>query len=274
MGQFIAPFGYEVLIPDVGPDEVLLTAERSLVTIAIVPERQIGAAFWGKPLATLTPEKKDLLSYSIGVFNGNNRNTVINDNSKFMYAGRLESVPYQGELWGEKVKWRLGANVFESQDAEGALLSHIGPLKLSTVDGTLSPFTSPSPDERVAWGVDQTLTVGPFELSAEYLEEKIRPTTSNAAFHEFTANGYYVQPSYFVWRDKLQLVAKWASFNPGQAPDDDIKTITGGLNWYIFGHNVIAMLNYMHTWSDFRENHPAAGKSEFNELLLRLELYF
>ena len=270
VGQFLAPYGYEMLIPDVGPNRILLTAERSLVTIAIVPERQVGAQFWGKPLATVAPAEKDLLSYSIGAFNGDNRNIVVNDNSKFMYVGRVDSVPYQGDLWGQGIRWRLGADAFESEDATGTLLSHIGPLRLSTIDGSLSPYTSGSPDERVAWGVDQTLTVGRFE----HLEENIRPTTGSPAFHQFTANGYYIQPSYFLLANKLQLVAKWESFNPGQAANDNIRTITGGLNYYIYGQNVIAMLNYMHTWSDFREDNPAAGKSQFNEVLLRLEAFF
>ena len=274
VGQFISPFGYEVLTPDIGPDRMMLTAERSLATIAIVPERQVGAQFWGKPLATVAPAEKDLISYSVGAFNGDNRNIVVNDNCKFMYVGRLESVPYQGELWGQNIKWRLGANALESEDAAGTLLSHIGPLRLSTIDGSLSSYTSGSPDERVAWGVDQTLTLGKFELTAEYLEENIRPTTLNPAFHAFTASGYYIQPSYYLVQDKLQLVSKFENFDPGQAENDSIKTITGGLNWYIHGRNVVAMLDYMHTWSDFRESNPASGKSKFDEVLLRLELFF
>jgi hypothetical protein len=158
VGQFFAPFGYEMLIPDVGPADVLLTPERSLAAIAIVPERQVGAQLWGKPLANFAPALKDLLSYQVGIFNGNNRNTVINDNSKFMYVGRVESVPYRGELFGQRIRWRLGANILESQDAADTLLSHIGPLKLSVKDGSLTPFGgsagSHTPDERVAWGID------------------------------------------------------------------------------------------------------------------------
>ena len=50
--------------------------------------------------------------------------------------------------------------------------------------------------------------------------------------------------------------------------------MTGGLNYYIHGKNVIAMLDYIHTWSEYRQDHPADGKDQFNEVLLRLEFYF
>ncbi len=281
IGQFFAPFGYEMLLPDVGPGPILLTAERSLTTIAIVPERQVGATFWGNPLAHVAPDLKDLLSYSVGAFNGNNRNTTINDNGEFMYVGRVESVPFRGKLFEQPVKLRLGANLLESRDTSNVRLSHIGNLQLNP-DGSLTPFSTHSPDERVAWGLDGTLTIGPFETTAEYLSEKIRPTAFPSSFNTFTANGYYIQPSMFIWGKKLQLVGKWESFNPGgqaaplagQVMHDQIKTITGGLNWYIYQQNVVAMLNYMHTWSDFRRDNPGTGQDQFNEVLLRLELYF
>ena len=274
VGQFFAPFGYEMLIPDVGPGPVLLTAERSLVTIATVPERQVGAQLDGYPLARILPDQKDLLSYAVGIFNGNNRNVTLNDNSEFMYAGRAESVPFSGTVLGMPAKWRLGVNSMFSRDAANTLLSHIGTLQLNPIDGSLQPFNVHSPDERFAWGADETLTVGPFEVSAEYIADRIRPTTPAPSFTRFTASGYYVQPSLFIWDRKLQLVAKWERFEPGQATHDAIETMTGGLNWYIHKQNVIAMLDYMHTWSDYRHNNPGIGKDQFNEILLRLEMYY
>ena len=51
LGQFKAPFGVE----QTTPDTALFTAERSLATGALTPERQIGAQLWGTPLARLWP---------------------------------------------------------------------------------------------------------------------------------------------------------------------------------------------------------------------------
>ena len=45
---------------------------------------------WGQPFTSIWPEQKDLLTYYAGIFNGNGRNTSVNDNNEFMYVGRLE----------------------------------------------------------------------------------------------------------------------------------------------------------------------------------------
>lgn len=56
-GQFKAPFGLEQLTSDT----TMFTAERTLVTGALTPERQVGVQVWGAPLAHLWPEKQRLL---------------------------------------------------------------------------------------------------------------------------------------------------------------------------------------------------------------------
>jgi phosphate-selective porin len=96
-GQYKAPFGLEQLTPDT----ILYTIERSLPTNAITPERQIGVELWGKPLTSIWPEQKDLLTYHAGIFNGNGRNISVNDNNEFMYVGRLELQPYNVKIFGQ-----------------------------------------------------------------------------------------------------------------------------------------------------------------------------
>src|SRR6266481_5098004 len=96
-GQWKAPFGLEQLTPDPS----LIIIERSLPTGAITPERQIGIQLWGKPFANIWPDEKDLLTYYAGIFNGNGRNTTVNDNNNFMYVGRLESTLFQDKIFGQ-----------------------------------------------------------------------------------------------------------------------------------------------------------------------------
>ena len=38
--------------------------------------------------------------------------------------------------------------------------------------------------------------------------------------------------------------------------------------------NIKLMVNYVHTWSDFREAHPQFGQDDFDEVLLRLQIIF
>lgn len=270
IGQYKAPFGLEQLTPDT----TIFTIERSQPTGALTPERQVGVQLWGKPLAGIAPEHKDALDYAVGVFNGNNRNITVNDKPSFMYAGRVTVMPFAGKLQDQEVKWRLGANAVISRYAAGTRVSQTGNLK-ENADGSLTGFTVPasSSARSTSWGVDQSLTVGPFDLIAEYLEAKIEPVDS-AGFAAFTASGYYVQGGYYFPGRKFQLIREWESFNPGQAPDDDLRSAYAGLNYYIKGDSLKLMANYVHTRSEFRKNHPALGRREFNGLLVRAQVMF
>lgn len=272
VGQWKAPFGLE----QITPDTTLLTIERSLPTGALTPERQIGVQLWGKPLATLWPEEKDRVTYYFGIFNGNGRNTVTNDNNNFMYVGRLEFLPWRGEVFAQKSSLKLGADILNSRDDAGVNISQALNLKVNA-DGSLTPFVLPSADERTAWSVDAWLNIGRFDLIAEYLSEDVdHRTVAGVApmFADFNPTGWYVQGSYYMIPKTLQGVLKWEELHPGQVADDNIRSLTAGLNYYIHGDSVKVMANYVHTWSDFRAAHPQFGDDQFDEVLLRLQVMF
>jgi phosphate-selective porin OprO and OprP len=271
IGQWKAPFGLENLTPD----PLIFTIERSLPTGAIVPERQIGAMLWGKPLTEIAPEQKDLVTYYAGVFNGNGRNFNNNDNNEFMYVGRLELLPFKGTVMGQEASLKIAGDYFFSRDETGTNISPSLNLKVNA-DGSLSPFILTSPDERHAFSFDAWLKIGPFDLIGEYFDEHVdgRAATGFKPIADFEAKGVYVQASYFLVPQKLQAVVKWESLDPGQVADDNIHSITGGLNYYIHGDAVKVMANYVHTWSDFREAHPQFGDDQFDEVILRLQVMF
>jgi len=50
--------------------------------------------------------------------------------------------------------------------------------------------------------------------------------------------------------------------------------ILGGLNYYIHGDDLKLMVNYIHTWSDFRQANPEFGEDQFDEVIGRLQLMF
>jgi len=272
VGQWKAPFGLE----QITPDQYLIIIERSLPTGAITPERQIGVQVWGKPFTNVWPDEKDLLTYYAGIFNGNGRNTTINDNNNFMYVGRLELQPFKGKLLGQDSSLKLGADVLNSRDDKGTNISQTLNL-LVNADGSLSPYVLPGADERTAWSVDAWLKLGPFDLIGEYLEEYVDGRTVNGVapgFADFTTNGYYIQGSYFLIPKKLQAAVRWEDLNPGQRANDGIHSITGGLNYYIHGDDIKLMVNYIHTWSDFREANPDLGRAQFNEVIGRVQVMF
>src|SRR5437867_8036807 len=142
LGQWKAPFGLE----QVTPDTTLFTIERSLPTGALTPERQLGVQIWGKPFTNIWPEQKDLLTYYAGIFNGNGRNTTINDNNNFMYVGRLELMQFKGKIFGQDYSLKLGGDVLNSRDDKGTNISQSLNL-LVNADGSLSPYVLPGADQ-------------------------------------------------------------------------------------------------------------------------------
>lgn len=272
IGQYKAPFGLEQLTPDT----LLYLTERSLPTGTLTPERQIGVQVWGKPFTHFWPDQKELLTYYAGVFNGNGRNISVNDNNNFMYVGRLESMPFKGKIFGQDSNLKLGADGLRSLDDAATNISPALTLKVNS-DGSLSPFTLPGAGERVAWSVDAWLKVGPFDFIAEYLEEYVNSRTVNGVppgFSDFTASGFYVEGAYFIIPKKLQAVVQWQQLNPGQRAFDGIESIVGGLNYYIHGDDIKLMVNYIHTWSDFREANPQFGDDDFGEVIARVQVMF
>src|SRR6266566_2394805 len=272
VGQWKAPFGLE----QITPDTTLLLAERSLPTGAITPDRQIGAQLWGKPFTNIWPAQKDLLTYYAGIFNGNGRNVSVNDNNNFMYVGRLELMPFQGKIFGKASSLKLGGDVLNSRDDKGTNISPSLNLLVNS-DGSLSPFTLPGADERTAWSVDAWLKLGPFDLIGEYLQEHVNGRTVNgvpSGFADFTTDGYYVTAGYFLIPKKLQAIVQWQDLNPGQKGDDGLYSILGGLNYYIRGDDLKLMVDYIHTWSDFRRANPEFGQDEFDQVLGRIQVMF
>jgi phosphate-selective porin OprO and OprP len=271
VGQYKAPFGLEQLTPDTA----LLFPERSLPTGAITPDRQIGIELWGKPFTNVWPEQKDLLTYYAGIFNGNGRNINNNDNNNFMYVGRLESNLFK-DVFGKGSYLKLGADILNSRDDTGTNISPALNLLVND-DGSLSPFVLPEADERTAWSVDAWLKLGPFDLIGEFLQERVHPRTvpgATPAFSKFTTDGFYVTGAYYLIPKKLQLAVRWEHLNPGQKGNDGISSILGGLNYYIHGDDLKLMVNYIHTWSDFRQANPEFGDDQFDEVIGRFQVMF
>jgi len=271
IGQYKAPFGLDQLTPDTS----LYTIERTLPTGAITPDRQIGAQLWGKPFTNIWPRQKDLLTYYAGIFNGNGKNTTVNDNNNFMYVGRLESTLFK-DVFGKGSFLKLAADVLNSRDDKGTSISQSGNLLVNS-DGSLSPFVLPGADERTAWSVDAWVKLGPFDLIGEYLQEHVNGRTVDGVppgFADFTTDGYYVTAGYFLIPKKLQVVVQWQDLNPGQKGNDGLYSILGGLNYYIHGDDLKLMVNYIHTWSDFRQANPEFGQDEFDQVLGRIQVMF
>lgn len=269
-GQFDTPFGMEQFEI---PDMMTLTPERSEVTEALRPERQVGVMLWGKPLANIMPEQKDLIAYYLGIFNGDNRNINVNDNNDFMYMGRVDFMPVKGEFLGQPTSWILGLDGYSTKDATNTVDTQTGSDWVQK-DGSLKSMVVQTAlgDKRTAGGVDQRFNCGPLTVQAEYLQTKYENTLT--ADPNFTAKGYWALIGYQIIPKTLELVGKYEYFRPDQMPNDDLTTYTAGINWYIKGRDITMMLDYMNTKSHFREMNPSFGPDDFNEVMLRMQFNF
>lgn len=252
VGQFKTPFGFEQLYSD----PRLLTLERSLVNDRLTLNRQLGAQVAGDFL-----EKR--LSYAVGTFNGTGANNNFNDDERFLLAGRLSGVLWQGNLFGKAATGSVGVDGFTSDDTSIAFTSELN------LDST--PATADRDNifagKRHGQGVDAQLVTGPFELWGEYLKVRFEPLSKKPSA-AFDADGWYLQAGVYVVPDRLQLVVKRETFDPnGDRTKDDVNASTIGANWFIKGHDLKLMFDYV------RFDGPGPTGNQ-NKVLGRLQVIF
>jgi phosphate-selective porin OprO/OprP len=229
-GQFKTPFGFEQLYGD----PRLLTLERSLVNDRLTLSRQIGVQIGGDLL-----EKR--VTYAAGAFNGNSVNNNFNDNDKFDLVGRVAGVPWQGRLFGDAAAWSIGVDGFTADDTALALSSDLGLDSTPATADRDGIFSG----ERRGFGADTQLVAGRFELWAEYLRSRFEPVNAIPK-PRFEAAGGYVQASFFVIPKRVQIVVKRETFDPrDDVEKDQTDTSTLGVNWYLKGHDLKLMLDYL-----------------------------
>jgi len=255
-GQFKTPFGFEQLYGD----PRLLTLERTLVNDRLTLSRQLGAQVSGELL-----EKR--VFYAVGAFNGNSVNNNFNDNDKFAWVGRLSGIPWQKGTGDTAMSWAVGCNAYKSDDtalAQGTEFRFDSTPATADRDNLFS-------GERRGMGLDTQLLIGPFELWAEALRVRWEPLSRRPRATLDNA-GWYLQASWYAVPKKLQVVGKYETFDPDRdAGKDDTETATFGVNYYVKGHDLKLMLDYLRT-DVFRST---AGRPESdNKVLARLQVIF
>jgi phosphate-selective porin OprO/OprP len=251
IGQFKTPFGYEQLYAD----PRLFTLERSLVNDRLTVSRQLGMQVGGDLF-----DKR--LSYAVGAFNGNGVNNNFNDDDRFLVAGRLSGVLWQGRLGGQSASWSLGGNAYSSED------TNIPEPSEFAFDSTPS---TPDRDnifsgKRLGTGFDTQLQAGRFDFWAEVLGTKWEPTSRRPS-RSFESDGWYAQGSYYVIKDRVQVVLKAESFDPRTKVDNDATDIaTAGMNWYLKGHDLKLQTNYLRVRSE--------NQDDQDKILARIQVIF
>jgi len=227
-GQFKTPFGYEQLVSD----PKTLFVERTLANDRLTVGRQIGTMASGELFGRT-------LTYSLGLFNGTGVNTGVNDNSKFLTAGRVAATIYDGKRGPQPVRWTVATNFFNTVD-QGA-------------------FTG----RRIGYGADTQLIAGPVELGGEWLRNACHPVVGLPT----TANGW---SAFSAW----SFITPWQALlrfdhydsNPAR-PNATTREWTYGVTYFLRGDDLKLSLNYV-------LGEPPAPAPSAGRLLGRVQVVF
>ena len=170
--------------------------------------RDMGVEIFGEKISN------GLIEYRICFFNGNGSNSTGNDNTDLEAAGRLA------------LKWN-GFNPYrEGFQGEGAGVA----LGLS---GYLNHLESGGTgQEKTGIGADATGGMRGLFLAGEYVAVK-----SSAQGNETSSGGFYVHAGYMVLGETLELLGRYASYDPDTDAGHDRKTeIRAGATFFHAGH--------------------------------------
>jgi hypothetical protein len=239
LGQFKVPLGRQ----EMTSSGYLQFCDRDILSIEFTRGRDIGLQLEG----LLAGGK---VVYQAGLFNGNPASRLGNDNSKYQYNARVTFQPNgrvrysEGDFESSDKPLFAVATQFEHNDQRGSSLT-INDLKT------------------VIWGGDVVFKYKGLSLFAEVFLRDRRPEEGPS----FRSDGWHAQAGYFLKRHTLEVAARYAQFDPGAEPDDDLKEIGGALNYYISKHTLKVQ-------ADFRQIENEARDTKNQELRIQTQVMF
>lgn len=239
VGQFKVPLGRQELTSS----NRLQFADRDLLSGEFTRGRDIGVQVWG-----LLARGK--VEYRAGLFNGNAASRLDNDNDKYQFNARVTFQPFGDARYSE--------SDFESQGKP--LVAVAGQFERNNLHGATN---ADDLDTRIL-GVDAVLKYRGLFLFAEYFARHRRPETASA----FDSNGFHAQAGYFLLRDRLEVGARWAGYDPSDLiAGNDRKEVGGVLSYYLNRHNLKLQ-------GDFRRLDDDARRQKTHELRVQTQVVF
>jgi phosphate-selective porin len=199
----------------------------------------------------------------VGAFNGNGVNNNFNDDDRFMVAGRLAGVAWEGKVRGQAAKWSLGGNGFTSDDTSIPMPSEFNFDSTPATPERDNVFAG----RRQALGLDSQLLLGRWEFWAEYLSTRFEPDSGRPA-RRFDSDGWYAQAAYYLIAERFQAVARFETFDPNEdLLEDETDEAILGATWYLKGHDLKLLLNVI------RAEGPGTTPTQ-DKVLARLQVIF
>ncbi len=245
IGQFKVPFGRQ----EMTSSGRLQFADRSILNSEFTRGRDVGIQFSGR-LA------KDKVEYFAGVFNGNAASRTGNDNTKLQYNARVSFDPFGKVAYSE--------TAFEGWDKP--VLAIAGQFENNNMEGA----TNLTDLNTSILGADLVFKRKGLSLFAEYFNRKRTPeaTPGSASAGSFHSNGFNLEAGYFLKRDKVQIAARYAEYDPSdKVPSNSISETGGVLNYFILKHNLKVV-------ADFRALKDDLVKETTKELRIQTQFVF
>lgn len=277
-GQYKVPFSREEL----NSSSELQLVERSILNDEFAFGRDIGAGTYGV--------LGKLITYGVGVFNGNGRNEDSVD-SNLLYAGRIMFTPCCGEVEYKPGSFPIGGDYnMEPNFGEDVPLIAIG-IAGAVIPGLSIADKTPDNDIDVRFeeifGVDAddfTTEEGDvyegtvdvnfkyriFSLEGDYFLRRIDP---DGGFEEATDQGFRVQGGIFLIPEFIEVAGRFALIDF----DDDVDgrdlayEITPGVNIYLSkSHKYKLQFSY----SFIRDEDTDGAESDENAFRAQFQAYF
>jgi phosphate-selective porin OprO and OprP len=210
-GQFKVPLGRQ----EMTSSAYLQFVDRDILSGEFTRGRDVGLMVDG-----LLREGK--IEYAAGMFNGNPASRLGNDNQAYQYNARVVFQPF-GRV-------RYSESDFESRLAPRRPLVAFG-LEVEHNDlhgagARQNDFTT------TIVGGDVVFKLRGLSVFGEYFGRNRDPETGPS----FRSDGWHAQAGYFLVRDRLETAVRYARFDAGGAPEDDVKEAGGAISWFISKH--------------------------------------
>jgi phosphate-selective porin OprO and OprP len=234
IGQYKVPFDREFLTSAFNLELI----DRSIASNSFNLGRDIGIQVSGKFL-------QDQLAYAVGMFNGSGANQN-NQDQNFMYVGRMVYTPFGSFPYSEGAL-DTPATPKLAVGAAGAYMPGLEPGERKTLAGPLGNTSIvPVNSDVYELTADLGFKYLNFFFQGGYYFRNIDPEKPTPHGSQ-NAQGYYLQGGYFLVPKKFELAGRysWVNLNdPNQTDDNVQQEYTGGLTYYIAGHDLKLQANY------------------------------
>jgi phosphate-selective porin OprO/OprP len=246
-GQYKVPYGVQWNTSAAS----LQFVDRSTVDGDFRLDRDTGLTLHGTVFDTLT--------YDAGVFNGEGTNKN-NPNDKMLWVGQLTFDPL-GKFPSAESDIGISKSPLVRLTGGVAYDDDVSSHSRSNLNNQLKVLGASDVTQYDAFA---GLMYMGASVRAEYYWRKIAPRASSE--DNQIAAGFYAQGGFFVWRDKLEVAARYEYFNPNFDVADDLTQEYGAaVNYYFFGQRNKIQTDF------FRINNQEGGADSQNDNRWRVQ---